>query len=209
MRGDYHQAAEAQRHQIYTFAFYSLRNREDAEDVTQEVLIRLWKHWQRLDKGGLRAWVIQVTRNLCRDLARQRSRRWREADAEEVPVDALPAAEDPGADAEAEEFRRRLSAALRQIPEPYRSALILREIQDLKYDEIAVALDRPLNTVKVYLHRGRKMLRRQLSEETLASAVEGDVEPAAPERRIDGGRTPLRRFGRRIGAGKDCVYVEA
>ena len=167
MSGEYHEAVEAQRHQIYTFAFYSLKNREDAEDVTQEVLIRLWKHWQKLDKGGIKAWITKVTRNLCCDFVRQRVRRSNEADAEDMPVDALPSASDPQADAESEDFKRRLTAALRQVPEPYRSALILREIQDFKYDEIADALDKPLNTVKVYIHRGRKMLRKELKEESV------------------------------------------
>ena len=165
MGGDYHKVVDAQRHQIYTFAFYSLKNREDAEDVTQEVLIRLWKHWRRIDRTGIKAWLMQVTRNLCRDFVRQRVRRSREADAEEVPVDSLQGSSNPQADAETLDFQRRLSEALRRVPEPYRSALILREIQDFKYDEIAIALDKPLNTVKVYIHRGRKMLRQELEEE--------------------------------------------
>ena len=51
-----------------------------------------------------------------------------------------------------------------RIAEPYRSIVILREVQELKYEEISGAMNLPLNTVKVYLHRGRKMLREQLSE---------------------------------------------
>ena len=60
--------------------------------------------------------------------------------------------------------RNKLIAAVDRLPDPYRSIVILREIQDLKYEEISGAMDMPLNTVKVYLHRGRKMLREQLRE---------------------------------------------
>ncbi len=57
-----------------------------------------------------------------------------------------------------------MQAALGEIREPYRSIVVLREIEDLKYEEIAAALELPLNTIKVYLHRGRRMLRQRLRE---------------------------------------------
>ena len=81
-------------------------------------------------------------------------------------LEAAPStAPGPQNQAEGAEFRERLKKALGQLPEPHRSIVVLREIQGLAYDEIAAAVDRPLNTVKVYLHRGRKMLREQLREE--------------------------------------------
>jgi RNA polymerase sigma-70 factor (ECF subfamily) len=72
----------------------------------------------------------------------------------------------PGPDREASSslFRERLGAALRALGEPYRSIVILREIEEYKYEDSSEALDLPLNTVKVYLHRGRKALRKQLSQ---------------------------------------------
>ncbi len=54
--------------------------------------------------------------------------------------------------------------ALGRVPEPYRSIIVMREVQGMSYEEIADALDMPLNTIKVYLHRGRKMLQAQLLE---------------------------------------------
>ena len=70
------------------------------------------------------------------------------------------------------DFRRHLRDALEQLADPMKSIVILREIQGLKYHEIADALDVPLNTVRVYLHRGRRRLREQLKE------VYGDVGTA-------------------------------
>ena len=71
----------------------------------------------------------------------------------------------PDTNTEVSDFKEHLNAALDRIDDPYRSVLVLRELQELKYKEIAKALDMPLNTVKVYIHRGRKKLRRQLSDQ--------------------------------------------
>jgi len=159
---------EGHRDRIYTFAFYFLRNREDAEDVTQEVLIRLWKHWRRLEGDHLRAWLMKVTRNLCCDTSRRRTTRGRVEGYDGGDV-AVEIAESPAANpeqaTEAADFRRRLTAAIKSLPEPQKSIVILREVQGLTYDEIASVVGRPLNTVKVYLHRGRKLLREALREE--------------------------------------------
>jgi len=62
------------------------------------------------------------------------------------------------------QLRGRLEAAIREIGEPYQSLIILREIEDMKYGEISDVMDMPLNTVKTYIHRGRKMLRERLKE---------------------------------------------
>ena len=167
-KGDFEELVREHRDRVYTFALYSLKNREDAEDVTQEVLIRLWNHWRRLEGDYLKAWILRVTRNACVDAVRRRQTRGRhEAATDDTALEAAPSqAPGPQSQAEGAEFRDRLEAALAKLPEPHRSIVILREIQGLAYDEIAAAVDRPLNTVKVYLHRGRKMLREQLREET-------------------------------------------
>jgi RNA polymerase sigma-70 factor (ECF subfamily) len=153
------------RDRIFTFACYCLGNREEAEDVTQEVLLRLWHNWQRVEEERVVAWLIHVTRNACIDAIRKRKtyRSFVAQDPEgEVTAIARSAEPGPGAAVEAADFRRHLERALREIAEPYRSIVILREVQDFKYEEISEALDMPLNTVKVYLHRGRRMLREQL-----------------------------------------------
>ena len=147
---------------IYTFACYFLGNREDAEDVTQEVLIRLWERGREIEEADLPAWITRVTRNACIDALRRRPRAGSTGDDAFEHI-ASPA---PGPDAEVEaaEFQQRLERALLRLPESHRAIVVLREIQGLKYEEIGEALRLPLNTVKVYLHRGRRELRELLRE---------------------------------------------
>lgn len=147
---------------IFGFACYFLGSREDARDITQDVLIRMWNHRDQIDTDRLLPWLLRVTRNACIDHTR-RGRRTYEVNGEDIdrwesygtsPADQL----------EQNEGVRHIESAVERVPEPYRSVVILREIQNLKYEEISGAMNMPINTVKVYLHRGRKMLREQLSE---------------------------------------------
>ena len=158
--------ADQYRHRIYTFAFYSLGEKEEAEDATQDVLIRLWKHYKELNETLLPAWIVRVTRNACID--RMRKRRSYSMRVVGCPDDEFfegtSTAPGPEALMETTELRSQIQIALTRIQEPYRSVVILREIQDMKYEEIATAVDLPLNTVKSYIHRGRKMLREELRE---------------------------------------------
>ena len=150
---------------VYGFAYYFLNNREAAEDVTQDVLLCFWENYEEVDSERVRAWLMQVTRNACIDRLRKRKTQRK---VMEVNTDNLRRAASrrasPAEDAEAADFRRHLQVALSQIDEPYRSVIILREVQNLKYKEISEALDMPLNTAKVYVHRGRKKLRHHLAD---------------------------------------------
>lgn len=151
---------------IFTFAHYYLGHREEAEDATQEVLIRLWRNRSEIDPARIEPWLITVTRNACFDALRKRKNyrsRVTSADFDDPALGHLLKHEEtPQSHTESAEFQHRLEQAISKIREPYRSILILREIQDQKYDRISEVLDLPLNTVKGYLHRGRKMLREQL-----------------------------------------------
>lgn len=152
-------------HRIFGFAVYFLGDRREAEDVTQDVLLRLWQHRDVVDEDRLVAWLLRVTRNACVDRLRRRQARRRRItpglDDGPEPTDSGPT---PDAFTEAADFSAHLQAALARLREPYRSLIILREVQELSYEELCGAMDLPLNTVKVYLHRGRKMLRTQLSQ---------------------------------------------
>lgn len=147
---------------IFGFASYFLGNTDDAGDVTQDVLIRFWHHREEIDTDRLLPWLMRVTRNACIDHTR-RGRSKYEVNGDDMDAWAQSEAS-PDRRLEQSEDERLVEAMLETIPEPYRSVVILREIQDLKYEEISGAMDMPLNTVKVYLHRGRKMLREQLKE---------------------------------------------
>lgn len=161
-------AVEQHQRRIFSFAYYLLHNREEAEDVTQEVLLRLFRHRRKVEPERMGAWLLRVTRNACYDLLRQRRTRYRHtAEIDDEVACELPDSHtlSPEAQAGNAAFRRRLEEELRELSEPYRSVLILREIQGLKYREIADTLEMPLNTVRVHLHRGRRKLRERLHED--------------------------------------------
>lgn len=161
--------ARTYRRRVYSFARYLLSSREEAEDVTQEVLLRLWRHQDGVEEERLGSWLLRVTRNACYDLLR---RRRSEAATQvlatsldnETTRELVSAEPDPQSRAEAADFRRRLLGALGELGEPYKSIIILREVQGLAHREIGEALGIPEVTVRVHLHRGRKKLRERLRE---------------------------------------------
>lgn len=153
---------------VFTLAVYLLNNREEAEDVTQEVLVRFWQRGPEVDPNRVGAWLMRVTRNRCIDALRTRKSARNAsvmhdgARVLEMAVDARPG---PERRARAAELGSIISHALAGLSEPYRSTVVLREIQGRTYDEIADILNMPLNTVRVNLHRARRMLRAALREE--------------------------------------------
>jgi RNA polymerase sigma-70 factor, ECF subfamily len=168
MARDFRDLAEEYAGRIYTYARYSLRHREDAEDVTQEVLVRLWKHRDSIEPAATSAWVMRVARNLVVDVARRRHSRAavfaEGADVAELAVHVPDTARTEVA-AERTSLRSQLEAALGELNEPYRSIVVMREIQGLAYEEIATAMNMPLGTIKVYLHRARRRLRESIQTE--------------------------------------------
>lgn len=157
----YEQVVRRHQDRVFSYACYALGSREEAEDVTQDVFIRLWDHWSELNQDAVTGWIIRVARNACLDKLRQRQTRTallnehsHEVEQYEEPEQSL--GEDNG------ELKRQIEKAIRELEEPYRTIVILREIDELEYSAIASALTMPLNTVKVYLHRARKMLREKL-----------------------------------------------
>jgi RNA polymerase sigma-70 factor (ECF subfamily) len=165
MEDEYRAVVAREKNRLFSFACYYLREASDAEDVIQEVLIKLWRHWRSLDQGELAAWLTTVTRNACLDALRRRSRQERRTASDEGlmehVVDEQPG---PARLAASAELGRNLIEAIRALPEPYRTVIVLREIQERPHQEIALVLDMPVATIKVYAHRGRKKLRERLAQ---------------------------------------------
>jgi len=153
---------------VFTFASYLLGNRAEAEDVTQEVLLRLWRHRSRVPEPHAGAWLLRVTRNACVDRVRARRSRLRivACGFDPTAVESVACCR-PGPEARARggELRDRLAWALTRLPEPQRSAVLLREVERLSYREIADVLGRPLASIRVDIHRGRRRLRQELGED--------------------------------------------
>jgi RNA polymerase sigma-70 factor, ECF subfamily len=173
---EFEDAVEQHQRRVYSFACYWLGDREEAADLTQDVLLRLWRHWTRIRPETVGAWLIRTTRNACYDRLRRRrlSRLLFAATAEPESLERVPAdcALEPEAQLGARRLQERLGTAIRALREPHRSVVILREIQGATYREIAQALDLPINSVKVYLHRGRRELRQRLADERRGSHAE-------------------------------------
>jgi RNA polymerase sigma-70 factor (ECF subfamily) len=148
---------------VYRVARRVTGNDADAADATQEALVKLWNHLDGVEPASRRAWSARVARNAALDLVRRRQVRPQPLDAgqeDAAPCTGLL----PDAEAEAAEIRHSVSAAVQRLAEPYRSIVVLREIEGLSYAEVADALDLPLNTLKVYLHRARLRLRADLRD---------------------------------------------
>ena len=155
------------RHQdrVFGYAVRLLGDRDQAKDVVQDAMIRMWNHRERVEIEGAVSWLLRVTHNACIDVLRRRKLETKifEGDADTERVGG--GERSPSSLAESSDMMAHLQDAIARLKEPYRSIVVLREIEDFRYEEICGALDLPMSTVKVYLHRARKQLRKTLEEE--------------------------------------------
>lgn len=186
MLEQYQQALAQHRQRIYSFARYSLRAAEDAEDITQEVFIKLWQHWQKVDHDRLGAWLMRVAHNAVIDHVRKH----RNANASVdrfVDVEQQSGDEEAHAQVEQDTFQLCLQAEIKSLDEPFRSIIIMRDIQDMSYSEIQESLQLTESQVKVYLHRGRRKLRESEVLRQMFETMSGR-EMAAPVPRKEASR---------------------
>jgi len=148
----------------YSFAARILRHPAEAQDVAQEALVRLWQHRQTIDDRTARFWLRRTVYNLCIDRIRRRRAR-PEVNAEIKDTISPDPRVGPARLAESAEMGRQIERALARLPARDRAVLILREVQELPYSEIARILDVPLGTLKARLHRAREQLRARLIRE--------------------------------------------
>jgi RNA polymerase sigma-70 factor (ECF subfamily) len=152
---------------VFNVAYKFVGRHDLAEDLTQDVFLKLYKSLDTFDRrANFQTWLVSVSRNLCIDHYRS-VRKEREAIARDVdPADLAPVA--PGRSAHAAlEHRDRvelLRIALDKLAPTLRSAVLLRDIQELSYQEIADRLDLPEGTVKSRINRGRTELARQIQK---------------------------------------------
>ena len=145
--------------QAWTLARYLLKDTAEAEDVCQEAFIKLWQHRDSVDPAKIKPWLMKVTRNGCLD--RLRRRRPGEELQENTAADPAPG---PLQESHQRELGQWLRRAIARLAEPYRSLVVLRDVQENSYEEVASVLELSLPQVRVYLHRARKQLREQLAE---------------------------------------------
>ena len=155
---------------LYTIAHRFLGDAHEAEDVTQDALVRAYRALagypaERVRALRLRPWLATIVLNLCRNrVTRRRAPEARSLDAPAsngtVPLD--PPADPAGAPAatiERREAHREWATLVAKLPPVYRAPVVLRHVDGLSYPEVAEALDRPEGTVKAQVHRGLALLR--------------------------------------------------
>ncbi len=156
---------------VYTVAIRMVRSAEDAEDVTQETFVRVFKALDRYDPSRpFQAWLFTITSRLCIDHLRRRRMKMVPLVRAEPGTDEEQAIDiaDPGLGPEELTTRAEEEHGVRDLidslPPHYRIVVMLRHQQDLAYEEIAEILHLPLGTVKARLHRARALLKQRLGE---------------------------------------------
>jgi RNA polymerase sigma-70 factor (ECF subfamily) len=146
---------------MYSVAYRLAANDEDAQDLVQEALIRVHRGLERYQPGSLEGWLARIVTNVFLDEVRRRRRRPTDALPDE-PERVLPPS--PAADEVSSGLSDDVQAALAALPEEFRVPVVLCDVADQSYEQIADALGVPVGTVRSRLHRGRRMLRATLSE---------------------------------------------
>jgi RNA polymerase sigma-70 factor (ECF subfamily) len=162
--------------QVYQVARRLVGSREEAEDLMQETYARAFRSWRSFQPGtNLRAWLLRILTNLNIDRARARQRRPQTEPLEEGDYFLYNRLAESSGDSQPEEEERvvaRLSqdnvvSALAELPHDFRDTVVLVDIGGFSYAEAAQILDIPVGTVMSRLHRGRRILKRQLAEEAV------------------------------------------
>ena len=146
---------------VYSYAAWMLRDPEEARDVAQEAMVRLWQHRSKVDEVTARSWLLTTAHHLCIDRLRRKQRR-PELPAEEAGEPGTDERPNPYRRASATETGRAIEAALGSLGPRDRAAVLMREVEGMTYKEMARILGIPLGTVKARLHRARDRLRARL-----------------------------------------------
>ena len=168
---------------IYHLALRFTNDPTEAEDLTQDIFLKLYRRLHRY-RGDvpLIGWTLRLSRNLCIDHYRAVRARPLADTVSDAVLAQLPAADDPRRRAQAREQLRAVHRALAAMREELATAVALRELHQMTYDEIATFLDVPLGTVKSRINRGRRELMDRLDAELRpaadATAGEDDAREA-------------------------------
>ncbi|HEX8510159.1 MAG TPA: RNA polymerase sigma factor SigE [Propionibacteriaceae bacterium] len=185
---------------VYRLAYRLTGNAHDAEDLTQDVFVRVFRSLHRFQPGTFEGWLHRITTNLFLDGAR-RKQKIRFDNLADDSAERLPSTwPNPSEQLSAADLDHDVAAALGQLAPEFRAAVVLCDIEGLTYDEIATVLDIKIGTVRSRIHRGRAQLRKALAHRSPTAdraRYRGvEVEPgvaAVPASRLrPGARLPAR-----------------
>jgi RNA polymerase sigma-70 factor (ECF subfamily) len=173
---------------LYTAALRMTRNPADAEDLVQETFLKAYRAFDRFEEGtNLKAWLYKILTNTFINNYRAAKRRPEKADVEDVEdlylyrrLDDLQGA-GTGRSAEEELFERitddDVKQAIESLPETFRIAVLLADVEGFSYKEIAEITEVPIGTVMSRIHRGRRALQKALAGSAAARGLVGTAEP--------------------------------
>ena len=164
--------------QVYRVARHLVGSREEADDLVQEAYARAFRSWRSYQPGtNMRAWLLRILTNINIDRGRrqQRAPQMQPLEANDYYLYDRLAAEDGDGVSDEQRVVERLSqddivTALSAVPHDFRDVLVLVDLGDFSYADAAQILDIPVGTVMSRLHRGRRILKRELAEAALEEA---------------------------------------
>ncbi len=166
---------------VYNLCYRLLGERSIAEDATQEAFLSAYRAIGRFEGGNVRSWLLRIAANECKDELRRRQRRSTTSleamsEARETPFDLPDLA--PGADqiTESHEFGAAFQRLLNQLPYDQRQAILLVDVYEYRYEEVAEMMGDSLGTVKSRIHRGREKLRAMLTAQPELFGTVGRLE---------------------------------
>jgi RNA polymerase sigma-70 factor (ECF subfamily) len=160
---------------VYRLAYRLTGNVHDAEDLTQEVFVRVFRSLSTYQPGTFEGWLHRITTNLFLDQVRRKKRIRFDALAEDADA-RLPGREpDPSRAYDDTHLDDDVQAALDSLPPDFRAAVVLCDIEGLTYEEIAATLGVKLGTVRSRIHRGRAQLRDALAHRAPRASRAGEA----------------------------------
>jgi RNA polymerase sigma-70 factor (ECF subfamily) len=168
LRGDqlaWEQIVRQHWRKVFNLAYKFVGRHDEAEDLTQDIFLKIFRSLHTFDRrANFQTWLISISRNFCidhyRSVRKERETMARDVDASELtPVSRERG---PYAELEQSDLKQLIRRALSELPETLRQAVVLRDLQEFSYQEIAAQLDLPEGTVKSRINRGRLELARQL-----------------------------------------------
>lgn len=143
---------------LYRFALSITKDPATAQDVVQEVFIKIWNQIQKVEIENPVAWAVRLTRNLSIDKTRLKSRSF---DSLGIVNGMQNQSSDPMQQAVEKDAVNKIHQFIEELPAKQRNIIHLREIEEMTYDEISEVLEVPIEQVKVYLYRARKVIRQK------------------------------------------------
>ncbi len=168
---------------VFRLAYRLTGNRHDAEDLTQEVFVRVFRSLDTYTPGTFEGWLHRITTNLFLDGARRKQRIRFDALSDERAARLTSPAPAPELAVADRTFDDDIETALATLPPDFRAAVVLCDVEGLSYEEIAEIMDAKLGTVRSRIHRGRTMLRKALAHREPAAGRSRYSGPVAPHAR--------------------------